>query len=71
MDPVTKAMLQVRLVIATYRQHVTRNPVDADAAAGFRERARPLLDSVDLVYGTESEVVQLLAEARRELDGGG
>ena len=69
MDDVTKAKLQVRLVVATFRQHITRNSVDGDAAAAFRERARPLLNSVELGYGTEPEVAQALAEARRELDG--
>jgi hypothetical protein len=69
MDDVTKAKLQLRLVLATYRQQITRNPGDGDAAAAFRERALPLLNSVELVCGREPEVAQLLAEVRRELDG--
>ena len=42
----------------------------AAAAATFRERARPLLNSVELAYASEPEVAQLLADVRRELDGG-
>lgn len=71
MDHVTKAKLQLRVVLATYRQHMARNPGDGDAAAGFRERARPILDSVELAYAIEPEVAQVLAEVRRELDGHG
>jgi hypothetical protein len=69
MDDVTKAKLQLRLVLATYRQQIARNPGDGDAAAEFRERARPLLNSVEVVCVSEPEVAQLLAEVRRELDG--
>ena len=69
MDPATKAQLQLRVVLSTYRQHVARNPGDDDADAAFRERARPLLDSVELLYGSEPEVAELLAKVRRELDG--
>ena len=68
MDHVTKAKLQLRLVIATYRQHVGRNSSDGDAAAAFRERASPILDLVELDHGHEPEVAQALAEVRRELD---
>lgn len=69
MDDVTKAKFQLRVVLVTYRQHVARNPGDAAAAAAFRERARPLLDSVELDYASDPEIAQVLAEARRELDG--
>ena len=68
MDNVTKAKLQLRLVIATYRQHVARNSRDGDAAAAFRERALPILDSVELDHAHEPEVAQALAEVRHELD---
>lgn len=67
---VTIAKFQMRSVIVTYRQHVARHPGDGGAAAAFRERARPLLDSVELACGTKPGIAQLLAEARRELDGG-
>ena len=69
MDDVTKAKLQVRLVIATFRQHITRSSLDGDAAAVFRARAHPLLDKVERAHGAEPEVAEALAEARRELDG--
>ena len=68
MDSVTKAKLQLRLVIATYRQHVARNSSEHDAAAAFRVRASPILDAVELDHGHEPEVAQALAEVRRELD---
>ena len=66
-DNVTKAKLQLRLVIATYRQHVARNSSEGDAAAAFRERASPILDAVELNHGHEPEVAQAVAEVRREL----
>ena len=70
MDHVTKAKLQVRAVLATYRQHNRQNPGDGEAAAVFRARALPILDAVELTSGSEPEVAQLLAEVRHELNGG-
>ena len=70
MDDVTKAEFQLRGVLVTYRQHLRQNPGDGDAAAAFRRRARPLLDSVESAYGAELEIARVLAEVRRELDGG-
>lgn len=69
MDDVTKAQFQLRVVLVTYRQHVSRNPGDPAAAAAFRERARPLLDSVERAHASEPQVAQLLAQAQSELDG--
>ena len=67
---VTNAKFQMRGVIVTYRQHIARHPGDREAAAAFRERALPLLDSVELVHGTKPGIAQLLADARHELEGG-
>jgi hypothetical protein len=69
MDDVTRAKLQLRIVLVTYRQQIVNHPGDGDAAAAFRERARHLLDSVEHDCGGEAEVARLLAEVRRELDG--
>ena len=67
-DHVTQAKLQLRLVTATYRQHVARTSSDGDAAAAFRERARPILDSVEFDHAHEPAVAQALAEVPREFD---
>ena len=69
MEDVTRAKLQIRLVVVTFRQHLNRMPTDA--AEAFRARALPILESVDVLYGDAPDVAQLLAEARGELDGAG
>ena len=69
MDHVTRAKLQLRIVLVTYRQHIARNLGDGDGAAAFRERARTILNSVELAHGSEAEVAEVLADVRRELDG--
>ena len=68
MDPVTKAILQLRVVLVTYRQLNRQKPGDGEAAAAFRDRARPLLDTVESICGSDPEVAQVLAEVRGELD---
>ena len=66
-DDVTKAKLQVRLVVATYRQQISRNIGDSAAAAAFRERAWPILEAVQRDHAGEPEIARVLAEARNEL----
>lgn len=65
MDSDAKAKLQVRLLVVMYRQHIQRG--GPDGAAEFRERALPILRSVEVAHGNDLEVAQLLSDASREL----